>query len=401
MAEPFLPYGRQLIEADDIAAVTRVLQSDFLTAGPEIPAFEAEFADAVGGGVEAVACQSGTAALHLAMDALGLGHGEIVIVPSVTFLATANAARYCGGEVVFADVDPETGLVTPQTLKAALEDARKRFGETRIAGIAPVHLAGVACDLEALYAIAREEGAWLIADSCHALGTRWRDSEGGVHQIGGPACCDAATFSFHPVKTIACGEGGMVTVSQPGLADAMRRTRSHNIERDPARMEADGVDGQPWYYEMARPGWNYRLPDLAAALGRSQLAKLDRFCAARRRLCERYEEVLEGIAHVRPPAGREGVDPCRHLMNVRIDFEAAGVERGELMARLHAAGVGTQVHYIPVHTQPYYARRYGRQDLPGTQRYYRQTLSLPLFPGMEEDDVARVGAALKEALSGR
>lgn len=399
MSQGFLPYGRQLIDEEDIEAVARVMRSDFLTAGPEVPAFEAAFAGYVGGGVEAVACSNGTTALHLALDGLGLTPGEVAIVPSVTFMATANAARYCGAEVMFADVDPDTGLMTPDTLKVAIRAARERFAGARIGAVLPVHLAGEVCDLEALYPIAQEEGAALIADSCHALGSDWSDSTGKRHSVGDAAFCDAATFSFHPVKTIACGEGGMITTARTELAETMRRQRSHGIERDPERMAEPNAASWPWYHEMADLGWNYRLPDMNASLGHSQLKKLPGFADKRRRLAELYRDALRPLAPlVRPPAGREGSDPCRHLLNARIDFEQAGVTREAVMERLKAQGVGTQVHYIPVHTQPYYEARYGRQHLPGAAAYYARTLSLPLFPAMDEGDPARVSHALKAAL---
>jgi len=394
----FLPYGRQVIEADDIAAVTRVLHGDYLTTGPEIPAFESDFAHAVGGGVEAIACNSGTAALHLALDAFGAGQGDVCIVPALTFLATANAARYCGAEVVFADVDPECGLMTAETLDAAMKDARARFPDHRIAAILPVHLAGLACDLEALHARAKAAGAALIADSCHALATRWTDRDGHAHTVGDAFFCDAATFSFHPVKTIACGEGGMVTTASPEAAARMRRMRSHNMRRG-AELGPDQGAKEPWAYAMDEPGWNYRLPDMNAALGRAQLAKLDRFARRRRELAALYAEALAPLsAVVHPPAERAGVDPCRHLMNVRIDFPKAGRSRAEVMERLRDQGVGSQVHYIPVHTQPYYVARYGQRELPGAARYYARTLSLPLFPAMHDRDPVRVVAALKKAL---
>lgn len=399
MPDSFLPYGRQLIEDDDIAAVERVLRSDYLTTGPEVPAFEAEFAATVGGGVEAVACHSATAGLHLALDALGVGEGDVCIVPAITFVATANAARYCGAEVVFADVDPQTGLMTPETLDDAFQAAGARFSGRRVAAVLPVHLAGLPCDLEALYQRAEQAGAALVADSCHALGSRWTDRTGKAHTVGDAAFCDAAVFSFHPVKTLASGEGGMVTTARQDLAETMARRRSHDIERSPERLRDGAGARQPWYYEQQGLGWNYRMPDINAALGRSQLSKLDRFCADRRRLCALYQDMLGPLAPVvRPPAGREGTDPCRHLMNVRIDFEAAGTARETVMAGLREAGIGSQVHYIPVHSQPYYADRYGRERLDGAERYYEQTLSLPLFAGMDEGDPARVAEALEAVL---
>lgn len=385
----YLAYGRQDIDDDDIAAVVRALQSDFLTTGPEIPAFEAEFAAYTGAG-HGVACSNGTTALHLALDALGVGAGDVCIVPSVTFMATANAARYCGAEVVFADVDAGTGLLTPETFADALERAG---GKAR--AVLPVHLAGVPCDMAAISGLAREHALFVVEDSCHAIGSR--DATGAM--IGACAHSHAATFSFHPVKSLTTAEGGMVTTNNPELAARMARQRSHGIERDPERFERAEAVNEPWYHEMASLGWNYRLPDINAALGRAQLARMSAFAGTRRALTQAYRENLDPLAAlVSLPPDRPGIDPCRHLMNVQIDFEAAGRPRAEVMNALKARGIGTQVHYIPVHTQPYYVRRYGRQTLPGAEAHYARTLSLPLYTRMNTGAVERVCAALGEVL---
>jgi UDP-4-amino-4,6-dideoxy-N-acetyl-beta-L-altrosamine transaminase len=386
MTQPFLPYGRQSIDADDIAAVTRVLRSDYLTTGPEIPAFEAEFAAAVDAPF-AVACNSATAALHMALAGLGVGEGDVCIVPSITFLATANAARYCGAEVVFADVDPQTGLMTPET---ALEALRRAGPKAR--AMLPVHLAGARCDMPEIFHLARKADMLVVEDSCHALGTK-----GLRGPVGACMHSDAATFSFHPVKTLAAGEGGMMTTREAKLADAAARMRSHGVERDAARFTH--LDAEPWIYEMQALGWNYRMPDINAALGRSQLAKLPAFAQRRRDLAALYSKALAPLAPlVKTPIVQPGVDPCRHLMNVRIDFAAAGLTRAEVMGRLREKGVGSQVHYTPVHTQPYYVERQGALSLPGAEAYYAHTLSLPLYPSMEDSDVGRVADALKAAL---
>lgn len=389
MDRPFLPYGRQDIDASDREAVLRALESDFLTTGPEAPAFEQAFCDATGA-VEAVSCANGTAALQLALDALGVGAGDVCVVPAITFMATANAALYCGADLVFADVDPETGLLTPDTFEAALARA-----EGAPSAVLPVHLAGEVCDMDAIAAIARDRGMAIVEDSCHALGSQ--DAAGSA--VGSARLCDAATFSFHPVKTIACGEGGMITTADPVLAERMRRRRSHGIERDPARFtRAEGAN-EPWWHEMTEIGWNFRLSDLHAALGRSQLARLPAFAARRQRLAALYAEALAPLAPlVRGPARGAGRSVCRHLMNVRIDFEAAGVCRAAVMERLKAHGIGSQVHYIPVHRQPVHAQRHPGLSLPGAERYYARTLSLPLFPSMSDADPARVADALKDAL---
>jgi UDP-4-amino-4,6-dideoxy-N-acetyl-beta-L-altrosamine transaminase len=380
-----LPYGRQSIDDDDVAAVAAALRDDFLTTGPRVEAFETAFADAVGAR-HAVACANGTAALHLAMLALGGGEGEVCIVPSITFLATANCARYVGAEVVFADVDPASGLMTAATLA----DAVARCGGRKIAAVLPVHLRGDVAELPALRRIADAAGAALIEDACHALGSKTRfDNVPGA--VGDGRWGEMAVFSFHPVKTLTTGEGGMLTTADPLIARRLKLLRSHGMVRP------EGAD--PWWYEMAEPGFNYRLPDVLCALGLSQLAKLPRFAARRRGLARRYEDALAPlIPLVRIAARPAWSDPVLHLLSVLIDFEAAGVGRAEVMAALKARGIGSQVHYIPVHRQPYYAARYGLADLPGADAWYARCLSLPLYPAMDDADVDRVAEALAEAL---
>ncbi|MGA0605864.1 UDP-4-amino-4,6-dideoxy-N-acetyl-beta-L-altrosamine transaminase [Phenylobacterium sp. VNQ135] len=386
MSVPVLPYGRQTIEDDDIAAVAEALRGDFLTTGPTVERFERVFAETVGAR-HAVACANGTAALHLAMLALDVQPGEAVVAPSITFLATANCARYVGAEVVFADVDPDTGLMTPDTLARALE----RLDGRRLRAVLPVHLRGDAAELPALETLAQDAGAVLVEDAPHALGTTMKFGN-ATEQVGDVRHSAMATFSFHPVKTIATGEGGMVTTNDAALAERLRRMRSHGMVRP------EGCE--PWWYEMPEPGLNYRLPDVLCALGLSQLAKLPRFAARRRALASAYREALAPLAPlVRPAAQPAWSDPVLHLMTVLIDFEAAGRTRLQVVEALRARGVGSQVHYIPVHRQPYYRDRYGDLDLPGAEAWYARCLSLPLYPGMEDADVARVVEALQAALS--
>ncbi|MGE0734855.1 MAG: UDP-4-amino-4,6-dideoxy-N-acetyl-beta-L-altrosamine transaminase [Alphaproteobacteria bacterium] len=395
-ADAFLPYGRQTIEDDDIAAVAAVLRGDWLTTGPAVEAFERALAQRTGAR-HAVVCNSGTAALHLAMAALDIGPGDAVIVPAITFLASANAARYVGAEVVFADVDAATGLLRAEDVAAAL----KRVGALRPRAVLPVHLGGHIADLPAIAAAA--PGLAVIEDACHALGGAYAR---GAAEVPVGACADsvAACFSFHPVKLIAMGEGGAVTTNDAALANRLARLRSHGMERDAGRWgdaELGFTDGaaNPWYYEMPELGWNYRASDINCALGLSQLSKLDRFLQRRRQLAAAYDRHLEPLAPiVRPvprPAGQQG---GWHLYGVAIDFARAGVSRAELMRRLRATGIGTQVHYIPVHRQPYYRRRYGALALPDADAYYARCLSLPLYPAMTDADAARVAAALAAAL---
>ena len=380
-----LPYGRQTIEDDDIAAVVAALRADFLTTGPTVEAFETAFAEKVGAR-HAVACANGTAALHLAMLALEVQPGEVVIAPSITFLATANCARYVGAEVVFADVDPDSGLMTPQTLV----DALARLDGRKLRAVLPVHLRGDAADLPGLAALAADAGAVLVEDAPHALGTTMQFGN-VAERVGDVRHSAMATFSFHPVKTIATGEGGMVTTNDPALAERLKVLRSHGMVRPEG--------SEPWWYEMAEPGFNYRLPDILCALGLSQLAKLDRFAARRRALAAAYETALAPLAPIVRLAARPAwSDPVLHLMCVLIDFEAAGRSRREVVDALKAGGVGSQVHYIPVHRQPYYRERYGELSLPGAEAWYARCLSLPLYPGMADSDVEKVASALKDSL---
>jgi UDP-4-amino-4,6-dideoxy-N-acetyl-beta-L-altrosamine transaminase len=381
MSDAFLPYGRQTIEDDDIAAVTQALRGDFLTTGPTVEAFETAFAAKVGAD-HAIAVSNGTATLHLAMMALGVGEGDVCIAPSVTFLATANCARYVGAEVVFADVDPDSGLMTPDTLAGALS----RVGDRRVKAVLPVHLRGDVCDLPALKAMTSAAGAALVEDAPHALGSVGT-FDGVEHPVGAGAFSSFASFSFHPVKTLATGEGGMLTTNDAALAARARLLRSHGMVREPG--------GDPWWYEMPELGFNYRIPDILCALGLSQLAKLDRFVARRRALTALYAQRLaERCPRVRLAQSPAHSNPALHLLTVLIDFEAEDLSRRTVVDSLKAHGIGTQVHYIPVHRQPYYVARQGLADLPGADAWYQRCLTLPLFPAMTDADVERVVDAL-------
>jgi UDP-4-amino-4,6-dideoxy-N-acetyl-beta-L-altrosamine transaminase len=395
-----LPYGRHQIEADDIAAVAAVLGSEWLTTGPTVPAFEAALAGKLGAR-HAVACSSGTAGLHLTMLALSLGPGDAVVVPSMTFLATANAVRFVGAEVVFADVDSETGLMGPAEVEAALA----RDGDARVQAVLPVHFAGQCMDPAGIAALAAERGLVVVEDACHAIGTTYVTSGGGRAAVG--ACRDSAmcVFSFHPVKTVTMGEGGAVTTNDEGLAGRLRLFRNHGMTRDPDRFEttdtalAGDRSPNPWYYEMAEIGFNYRASDIHCALGLSQLGKLDRFVAKRRVLAAHYGALLAPLAPMVRPLGRvPACEPGWHLYVVLVDFDALGRDRATVMTRLKERGIGTQVHYMPLHLHPYYRRRYGEMSLPGSEAYYARAVSLPLFPGMADADVDRVVATLRTIL---
>jgi UDP-4-amino-4,6-dideoxy-N-acetyl-beta-L-altrosamine transaminase len=399
-AQPFLPYGRHQIDDDDIAAVVDALKSDYLTTGPRVAAFEKALAGATRAR-HAIACTNGTAALHLVARAMNLGPGTVSIVPTVTFLATANAVRLNGGDVVFSDVDPDSGLMRPSDL----EEALSRCPGGRADAVFNVHLAGQTGDLAGLYTIARHNDLRIVEDGCHALGTRYTIGDGEEHVVGQCRYADATTFSFHPVKAIAMGEGGAITTNDPDLAAIMFRDRTHGMNRDAASFVQDdeafdaGHAPNPWYYEMEAPGLNYRIPDVLCALGESQLRKLEAFSARRRALVALYDEVLGGrSAHLSLLARTPHVTAAWHLYVVLIDFVALGVSRAEVMRRLAAEGIGTQVHYLPVHRQPYYRDMSPAGTLPGADKYYARTLSLPLFPGMENGDVERVSSTLLRVL---
>ncbi len=395
---PFLPYGRQTIEEDDIEAVAAALRGELLTGGLSVKAFEEAFAARVGAR-HAVVCANGTAALHLAALALRLGEGDCAIVPSLTFLATANGPHYTGCDVVFADVDPATGLLTPATLAEAL--TRVPAGRTARA-VFPVHLNGHCVDLAGIHAIAQAHGLAVIEDACHAVGGAYA-VDGGMVPVGACRHSDMAVFSLHPVKTIAMGEGGVVTTNDDSLATRLRVMRNHGMSRDAAEFtqadEAFDAAGKanPWYYEMAEPGYNYRACDIQCALGLSQLGKLDRFLGRRRALAALYDRRLAPLAPlVRPVPRTPGCDSGWHLYVVHLDFAALGIDRAQVMARLHDDyQVGTQVHYLPVHRQPYWRKRTPALRLSGADAYYAGCLSLPLYPSLTEADVDRVVVALQ------
>lgn len=396
----FLPYGRQCIEDDDIAAVEEVLRGDWLTTGPTVKAFEDKLC-AITGAQYAVACANGTAALHLAALALSLTDGDDVVVPSMTFLATANAVRYVGAEVRFADVDPETGLLTAQSLEAAIEQT----GPGKVRAVFPVHLNGQPVDMESVYESARKRGLDVVEDAAHALGSTYTTHDGEVIRVGSCRHSVMTTFSFHPVKTVAMGEGGAVTTNSAELYARLLRYRNHGMSLDADsfrnRDMAFDAEGQlnPWYYEMAEPGFNYRASDIHCALGFSQLGKLDRFVQRRRELVALYDQRIEAYGlGVSPPVRREGCDVAWHLYAARIDFAALGGSRAAVMRALREKGIGSQVHYIPVHRQPYYQERYSTPVLVGADAYYARELSLPLFPAMSDADVDRVVQSLDEIL---
>jgi perosamine synthetase len=385
-----IPYGRQTITEEDIAAVSAVLRSDFLTQGPLVEKFERAFAARVGAR-HAVAVSSATAALHLAMRVAGIGPGDRVVTSPNTFLASANAAAYVGATPDFADIDAVTYTLDPASLEANWRD------DTR--AVVVVDYAGQASDLPAIARIARARGAIVIEDACHAVGGQFQ-AEGRTHNIGAHRWADMAVFSFHPVKTLTTGEGGMLVTDRADWAEQARRLRSHGIERNSDNFETFTDESGPWLYEMQELGYNYRLTDLQCALGLSQLERLDAALTRRREIVAAYNKAFAGLDWLVTPGLREAADAATtswHLYTVQIDFAALGRSRAEVMAELRAAGIGTQVLYIPVHLQPWYRRTYGYGPgkCPVAEKFYAQALSLPLYPTMSAADVQRVVVAVE------
>lgn len=398
--KPYIPYGRQSIDDADISAVIDVLRGDWLTCGPAVERFEAELAKKTGSR-HAISCSSGTAALHLAALALKLGPNDAVIVPTMTFLATANAARYVGSEVIFADVDPNTGLLTPDTLRQAIV----ANPDKNIKAVFPVHLNGQSTDMVAIKAIADEHSLSIVEDACHALGGTQETGTNTQAPVGSCMMSDMTVFSFHPVKTITTGEGGAITTNDSAIAQTLRRMRSHGMIREEAYLQNPELafDGQgklnPWYYEMQELGYNYRASDIHCVLGLSQLAKLKQFVKRRNELALLYDEALAPFSEcIRPISKLKHGSPSWHLYPVLINFAALGIERATVMNKLRDMNIGSQVHYLPVHKQPYYRRLYGDISLPGADAYYARCLSLPLFPSIENHDIERVVKSLASAL---
>ena len=397
----FLPYGRHTIDESDIESVVSVLRSPALTGGPVVADFEGALAN-VTGAKAAVSCSSGTAALHLSMAALDLNPGDHVIVPTLTFLASANAVRYVNADVVFADVDASTGLLTPDSLREALSRAPKGSVKAAVA----VHLNGQCCDMAEIAEIARSNDIAVIEDACHALGGHYVDASTSS-AVGSCEYSDLSCFSFHPVKTVAMGEGGAVTTNRAPFAEKMKTLRSHGMERTPDVPKAPNLarspegEPNPWYYEMVNMGWNYRASDIHCALGISQLKKLKENVERRAALVARYDELLSDLSPGVQLLARVGGQVAWHLYVVHIDFKEIGLSRALVMNTLFEAGIGTQVHYLPVHLQPYYRKLYGALHLPGAERYYESCLSLPLFPAMNESDVDNVAGELKRIVEGR
>ena len=376
-----IPYGRHSLDAADIAAVVDTLQSDWLTTGAKVQEFEQAVAQLVVAR-EAVAVSNGTAGLHCAMHAMGLKPGDEVILPPLTFVATANAIVMCGGVPVFADVDSQTLLLDPQAVEDRVTPRTK--------AILAVDFAGQPCDYNALRAIANRRGLVLIADACHSLGASLNGRPVG-------SLADLTVFSFHPVKAITTGEGGMIVTNHPEYAQRMRIFRNHGITSTPKEREAK----QTWEYQMIRLGMNYRLTDFQCALGISQLKKLQGWITRRQAHAAHYDRAWSSMSGVHPLRTRAGVSHAYHLYVIRVDQQACGIDRAALFSFLRERGVGVHVHYIPVHLQPFYREEFGTGPgcCPHAEAAYESILSLPIYPTLKKEEVDEVVGTVKDLVT--
>lgn len=383
-----IPYGRQDISEDDIQSVVDVLRSDYLTQGPVVPAFEKAVANCCGA-THAIAVNSATSALHIACLSLGVGPGDWVWTSPITFVASANCALYCGAGVDFVDIDPRTYNMSPQALEQKLVEAERAGRLPKV--IIPVHLCGQACDMQAIHDLSRRYGFKIIEDASHAIGGKYKNEP-----IGNCRYSDITVFSFHPVKIITTAEGGMALTNDPKLADRMSLLRSHGITRDPGQMthEPDGS----WYYQQIDLGYNYRMTELQAALGLSQMQRLDEFVSKRHAIAKRYDEELSELPIALPWQHPDNYS-AYHLYPIRMPSQGNPNRRQAVFDTLRTAGIGANVHYIPVHTQPYYQNlgfAYGQ--FPAAEAYYQEAISLPLYPALTARQQSKIVDELKTCL---
>lgn len=383
-----IPYGRQCIDANDINAVLEVLRSDWLTQGPAIANFEKRVCEKVKSQY-GVAVSNATAGLHIAYLGLGLGPGDRLWTSPNTFVASANAALYCGATVDFVDIDPKSYNISITCLEEKLKTAKSANKLPKI--VTAVHFSGQSCDMKSIYELSRTYGFAIVEDASHAIGGSYRDTPVG--------CCrysDAAVFSFHPVKIITTGEGGLVTTNNSELYEKMTRLRSHGITRDSDKMTEPSHG--PWYYQQLDLGWNYRMTDLQAALGYSQMTRLEEFVSRRTRLARRYNDLLASLP-LSTPWETSDANSSWHLYVVRLDGQKSQITHRQLFESMRGAGIGVNLHYIPVHIQPYYKRLgFKMGDFPEAEKYYSEAMSLPLYFGLSDDTQDSIAETLSSLL---
>ena len=383
-----IPYARQSITKQDIDAVTEVLQSDYLTQGPVVPAFEDAVANLVGA-KHAIAGNSATSMLHIACLALGVTDGDLVWTSPISFVASANCALYCGAEIDFVDIDIETFNMSPTALETKLDEAHKSNKLPKV--IIPVHMGGQSCDMKSIGLLAKQFGVKVIEDASHAIGGSYNSQK-----IGNCAYSDITIFSFHPVKIITSGEGGMATTQDESLAHSMRMLRSHGITRN--ETEYEFANDGPWYYEQQELGFNYRLSDIAAALGLSQLQRIDAFINQRNAIATRYNNAFASTQVLIPYINSDCISAF-HLYIARCDFENSDVTRVQLFQNMKNSGVLLNLHYIPIYRQPFYSKMgFDPKSFPNAERYYNQAFSIPMYADLAEADQDSVISSLIGAL---
>lgn len=383
--QDFISYGKQWIDENDIQAVVDILRSDYLTQGPAIEKFENRICELTGARY-CIAVSSATAALHLAVMVLNIPSGYEGITSPNTFLATSNALIYNQLKPVFADIDPLTYNINTEQVK------KKINNNTKV--LLPVHFAGQTCDMEVIFNIAKSKNLFVIEDAAHAIGSKYHDGS----MVGNCRYSNMTVFSFHPVKTIATGEGGAITTNNPEYYEKLKILRSHGIVREPDKMEKNpGI----WYYEMQELGFNYRMTDMQAALGLSQLTKIHKFISRRREIVNQYNQAFAEVKNITLPYEKLPNSSAFHLYVIQLDFEKIGKSRNNLMMELKTNNIGTQVHYIPVHTQPYYRENYNYNwgDFPIAESYYDKALSIPLYPKMTDEEIKYVINTIKKIIN--
>ena len=400
-----ISYGKQTIDESDITAVTDALRSGWLTQGFHVKEFEDAFADYCNASY-AVACCNGTAALHLAYLAIGLGKNDSIITSPLTFAATANAALYAGARPYLADIDPATHNISPSEIEKAISYINANDNDTHLKAIVPVHFAGLPCDMDAIWDIAKKNNLMVIEDACHALGAKRQDKDGSWHKIGSCSHSHAAVFSFHPVKSITTGEGGVITTNDKDIYEKLKLFRSHGITKDQNSFINNNLaftenNLNPWYYEMQELGFNYRITDMQCALGTNQIKKTDNFMRRRREIAAIYNEALKPYSHIKLPITPQNSHSANHLYTVQIAFDTLGTTKNAFFQRMLKNNISLQVHYIPIHLQPYYQKRFHFKegDFLESESFYNSAVSLPIYPTLSDTNLKHIIGSFIESLN--